>query len=186
MKFNDFLQLRALNRLKQIYRYSSNGTRKESVAEHTWACLYLAHWYFVNVEHSLDEQRCYELLMYHDLPEIITGDTPIHPDVDRSNKSVEDYSAVQELRNIIPDSFSVVIDTVLEYLKQESTEARFAKAIDKLEAQLHEVDYPDDWYGYSVEFINEAVRDDIAVDPFLLELYDLLIKKLSEEGYFDE
>jgi len=70
---------RILNGLKSAYRLNKVGERRESAAEHSWSCLLLADPFLSSCEEPLDRLKVYELLLYHDVVEIIVGDSPLQP-----------------------------------------------------------------------------------------------------------
>lgn len=72
-------KLRKFYHLKNVDRDAVVGKRKESSAEHSWSTLILAD-YFLNImnDKSLNRLKVYELLLYHDIVEIESGDIPIH------------------------------------------------------------------------------------------------------------
>ena len=79
-------KIKKLYELKKIYRSTKVENRFESSAEHSWSCLILAD-YFINKYHlNINKQKVFELLLYHDLVEIETGDTPLTPNINFENK----------------------------------------------------------------------------------------------------
>ncbi|MBQ1203418.1 MAG: HD domain-containing protein, partial [Loktanella sp.] len=70
-----------LSRMKNIYRWAlMRNTRLENVSEHCHEVAVLAHVLalLTNRHHGgqVDVQRCVMLAVYHDTPEILTGDMP--------------------------------------------------------------------------------------------------------------
>ena len=73
----DILKLKRINKLKFVERRNSVGERKESPAEHSWSCLIIADYFIDKIKQKLDKLKVYNLLIYHDLVEIESGDIPI-------------------------------------------------------------------------------------------------------------
>lgn len=183
MEINKF---RIFNKLKSIYRFNSVDNRKESSAEHSWSCLILADYFLTSMkDHNLDRMKVYELLMYHDVVEIEAGDSPLLPGTSRENKKEKEEMAARILSKKLPGSlqekYMLLFD---EFEEQETKEAMFAKAIDALDSQIHELDYKEDWEGWTKEFLVNQKRDLLLEFPELLKVFDELIDYLDREGYF--
>ena len=98
----DIHKFRIFNKLKTVYRFSSVENRKESTAEHSWSCLILADFFLSRINFNLDRLKVYELLMYHDVVEIEAGDSPLHPNIKRVNKSEKEKKAMKLLHKELP------------------------------------------------------------------------------------
>lgn len=133
-----------LSRMKYISRWAlMRNTRDESVHEHSFDVAVLAHALAelhnrrfggrVNVE------KCVLQAMYHDAPEIFTGDMPTpvkydNDDIRRAYQQVERLSA-EKLLAMLPDDLQEVYRPLL-LPDETSEEARIVKAADKLSALL--------------------------------------------------
>ena len=71
-----------------------------------------------------------------------------------------------------------------EFEKGESREAKFAKAIDALDPIIHELDYKEDWEGWSEEFLKKKKGRFFAEFPCLQRAFEEVLSVLKEEGYF--
>jgi putative hydrolase of HD superfamily len=129
-----------VDRLKAVLRQSPLACveRLENDAEHSW---HLALMVLVLAEHSdetIDVRRTVELVLVHDLVEIYAGDTPLYgrssTDVDKHQR---EERAGAELFAVLPndqaDQFHALWD---EFEACVTAEARFAKAMDRLEPTL--------------------------------------------------
>jgi putative hydrolases of HD superfamily len=153
----DIHKFRIFNKLKSVYRFNSVDDRKESSAEHSWSCLILADYFITKHKLSIDRLKIYELLMYHDVVEIETGDLPLHPDIARTDKKEKEKIAKKLLHDKLPEPLNdKFIELFTEFEEQNTKESRFAKAIDALEAEIHELDYKEDWKGWTEEFLRES------------------------------
>lgn len=70
-----------LSRMKYITRWAlMRNTRQENICEHSYDVAVLAHALAVLTNRRfggrVDEGRCVLLALYHDAPEILTGDMP--------------------------------------------------------------------------------------------------------------
>lgn len=130
-------QLREGYKMKRILRYKTRRdftVHSESDAEHVFALIYLAH-YFVRAEPaatSLDAEKLYSLLLFHDFPEIKYGDINTYEKTASDEEREKD--AAQEVFASLPEQLQKVgYDCWREYEEQKSPEAHFAYALDKVE-----------------------------------------------------
>ena len=182
---DEILKLTKINQLKQTYRMSSVGDRKESAAEHTWSALMLADYFFDKIEQQLDRLKVFELLLYHDVVELEANDTPLHPEVDPGNKEEREREAAKVLKEVLPmgNRFFTLFH---EYEAKESLEAQYAVAIDKLDSIIQELDYKEDWKGWSRTFLLEKKEHFFMPFPQLHKIFLELIDYLEQEGYFSQ
>jgi putative hydrolase of HD superfamily len=174
-----------LEKLKSVYRYSTVDNRKESVAEHTWASLALADQLLEKTDSQLDKLKVYDLLLYHDAVEIITGDAPIHPEIDSSGKyEAENNGAILLSQKLSPETKNKYLDLFNEFQECKTREAKFAKAIDSLEADIHELDYKQDWQGWTKEYHISKKADLFKDFPFLEEIFKEMVEYLDANGYY--
>ena len=180
-------KFRTFNRLKSIYRFCSVGERKETTAEHTWACLMLADFFLTKYNFDLDRLKVYELLMYHDVVEIEAGDTPLHPNINSDGKKEKEEKAAEELKKLLPEHQSKKFELLFdEYENQKTKEARFAKAIDALEAVIHELDYKTDWKDWTKEFLIEKKEKYFEEFSEIKISFNDIVCFLEDNGYFNQ
>ncbi len=142
-------RIRRLYVLKETMRYFSKrdtSIHTESVAEHLFGMQVIAQ-YFLPLEdpnYSLDRYRINELILYHELGEIETGDIPmaIKTDQDREFERGAAERVAQSLPSHIRD---LAWQRYVEYEDRTSPEAVFTFAVDKIEPifqMLHPLGYP--------------------------------------------
>lgn len=187
MKMEEIIKLRKLYGLKKVYRANSVENRKESSAEHSWSCLILAD-YFLNItDIKLDRLKVYELLMYHDVIEIEAGDTPLHKEEERKNQREKELKALNKLKHEIPRELKTkFVNLVNEFEENKTKEAKFAQAIDKLDAQIHELDYKKDWKGWTEEFLRAEKEIYFKEFPKIKQAFEKITDYARENGYFDQ
>lgn len=201
--FEDFLKIREFYKLKGVARMSSNEyfdlhsgygvKRHETSAEHVYSCLKLADFFLSSFSEfeSLDRVKIYEMLMYHDDCEIEVGDVCISKEELKVEVESEDeLKGVKELSLKVPKVLSEkFVDLDLEFRGLESEEARFCKVIDKIDAMVHELDYPQDWgssKGFGREDVIRYHRRFFEFSPVFVEVFDCLLGFLEENNFFDE
>lgn len=134
-----------LSRMKNIYRWAlMRNTRRENIAEHSYEVAVLTHALALihnNLgESPVDPARCVMLAMYHDVPEILTGDMPTpvkygNPVIREAYRQVE-QSACDRLVEMLPADLQGEYRPLLEEGDTESVEHRLVKAADKLSALI--------------------------------------------------
>jgi putative hydrolase of HD superfamily len=183
---NKIHQFRIFNKLKSVYRFSSVDSRKESSAEHSWSALVLADFFLSQGNYNLDRLKIYELLMYHDVVEIEAGDTPLHPEINSAGKKDRERAAAESLENKLPEPLNRKFKKLFQEFEEGATiEARFANAIDALDADIHELDYKEDWKGWTKEFTLQKRAPLFVGFPELKDAFEAILNYLVEEKYFD-
>lgn len=134
-------KVQTLYTLKRVIRYNHSRTIEadaESDAEHIFGMHCLVD-YFLPLESDsdkLDHDRICTMVQYHDMNEIITGDTiGYHKSPsDQANEHIATKQVLNQLPEIMRATIKAAID---EYENQTTREARFAKALDKIEPFFH-------------------------------------------------
>lgn len=134
-----------LSRMKYINRWGlMRNTIPENIAEHSLEVGMIAHALAVinNIyfKGDINPDRVAVLAMYHDVPEIITGDlpTPIKyfaPEIRESYKKVED-TAIEKLLNSLPDGMRETYKDIFISLEEDEQYHLFVKAADKISALI--------------------------------------------------
>jgi putative hydrolase of HD superfamily len=122
------------DRLKLVSRrsYTSDGTRRENSAEHSW---HFALGVLLMREYGgeFDVFRAMQMAIIHDLVEIDAGDTFVYDNVHQESKVERENAAADRLFGLLPDDLNAEFRAVWEEFERgESAEARFALAIDRL------------------------------------------------------
>jgi 5'-deoxynucleotidase YfbR-like HD superfamily hydrolase len=170
---------------KEVYRAAQIGTRQESVCEHIGSMLTLARWFMRTYDMKLDLGRVVDIICYHDLPELESGDTPIIPGVDnRAEKETREASAAMIIsERMTPSEGSHFLSTLAEYKEGKTREAKFVRAIDKLDADLQFLGNKDAWKAWSDEFYRSKREPYYREVPEISEFYDNLLNYLRSDGY---
>lgn len=100
----------------------------ESDADHSFSLTLLA---LLLAPPELNRCRCMELALIHDLPEIIVGDITPEETTDYSAKAEKEKKAMQQIAHQLERPELMALFT--EYEAQQTLEARFIKALDKLD-----------------------------------------------------
>ncbi len=180
-------QLRKLYHLKHVERMNSVLGRKESSAEHTWSCLILADYFLNQMNEKIDRLKVYELLLYHDVVEIEAGDIPIHHVKERENKKEKEQKAFEKVKKDFPPELKEKFTKLFkEFEEQKTKEAKFARAVDRLDALIHEMDYKEDWKGWTEKQVRKFYEEEIKDFPIIKEAFEKILKYVVEEGYYEQ
>jgi putative hydrolase of HD superfamily len=128
-----------VDRLKTVLRASTLAAadRRENDAEHSWHLALMVPVLAEYADEPIDVGHTIRLVVVHDLVEIYAGDTPLYDDAARTSQVERELAAADKLFGLLPPDqageFRALWD---EFEARETPEARFAKAIDRLEPNL--------------------------------------------------
>jgi putative hydrolases of HD superfamily len=140
--FFEFIGL--ANRLKETYRFSEvpkiRGT--ESSADHSWRLALAAIALHKELKLALDMEKALKIAIIHDLAEAITGDIDIRLLKNNEKKAMEKHDNEKKAMELICKSLSKAARDEIQGLWREyegsgSKEAKYIKALDKIEGLMH-------------------------------------------------
>jgi putative hydrolase of HD superfamily len=125
------------DKLKQVIRrnWLTDDSRRENTAEHTWHSILAAMLFFEYADNKeeLDLLQIIRMITLHDLVEIEAGDTFIFDEEANRNKFDRENQAAKKLFKLLPyDQGKEYYELWLEFEKEETPNAIFAAAIDKI------------------------------------------------------
>ncbi|MAZ56671.1 hypothetical protein CL653_02685 [bacterium] len=134
-------KIQYLYKLKYEIRYDQNREDKdytESVAEHIYGMHILATYFLPleNPKRDWNRQKIYEMITWHDMDEVETGDmigymkTP----ADRARETEAMKVVLQKSPAHLQDYMTILLG---EYESLSSNEAKFVKALDRVEPLFH-------------------------------------------------
>jgi len=180
--------------LKRTIRYNSErqtGVHTESVAEHVFALIYLAH-YFLQLEEkgkTLNAQKVYDIFLFHDFGEIKYGDIVSYFKTDEHRAQEEE--AAKEIFASLPESLQKMgYDNWLEYEKHTTPEGKFCYALDKIEPLFELLDPVNEksvrrlktTYDLHVSYKFKATEE----YPLMRRFNEVLSKDMKDRGVFWE
>lgn len=128
-----------LDKAKQIMRqtYLADGSRKENDAEHSW---HLALMAFVLAEYAnepVDVCKVMKMVMLHDIIEIDAGDTYAYDTTGNASKRQRELQAAERIYRLLPADQAAEYRSLWdEFEAMETSEAKFANTLDKLQPLL--------------------------------------------------
>jgi putative hydrolases of HD superfamily len=147
----------AVDRLKTVIRANriADASRRENTAEHSW---HLALFALVLQEHAagtIDTWRVVQMLLIHDLVEIECGDTSLFDAEGALDQADRERLAADKIFGLLPTNQGETLRSMWEEFEAaETADARFAKALDRLQPILldHAVG-GGTWIDYGVDVI---------------------------------
>jgi putative hydrolase of HD superfamily len=138
---NNFIDFhKKTEKLKTTTRHSwlSDKKRQESVAEHSWMLCLLAMLLSDQLDKKINLLKVLKMVTVHDLAESVTGDIPSHEVSTRQeNKLESERRAFLSLANSLPtEKSNEIISLWEEFEKNETPEANFTNALDKIEVLM--------------------------------------------------
>lgn len=128
------------DRLKTVLRQSTltDRSRRENSAEHSW---HLALMVLVLAEHAppgTDLGRVMAMVVLHDLVEIDAGDLSVYaPDADQARQQEAERAAADRLYPLLPPAQASALRALWDEFEERVTvEAKFARALDRLQPML--------------------------------------------------
>jgi putative hydrolases of HD superfamily len=167
-------EIKYLFKQKEIERSVQINNRFETVGEHIYGCLILSE-YFLDKESlkHINKERVFQILLFHDILEIETGDVSTYDKTEDDQERERGF--LDDVSNKIPVSMKPLFQSVnQEYEEQQTVEAKFCKAIDRLEPNIQLVDQRD-WVlskGITREKTDNIKLKCIEEFPDLLAVYN--------------
>jgi putative hydrolase of HD superfamily len=127
------------HRLTSVVRVNRllDGTRGETSAEHSWHLALAAIALAPEVAPDVDLSKVVTMLLIHDLPEVYAGDVPIYDEAARRAIAEAEAEAAGKLFGTLPsEQATQMLALWHEFERAETGDARFAKAIDRLQPLL--------------------------------------------------
>lgn len=128
-----------IDQLKQVLRQSllTGDRRRENDAEHSWHLCLMA---VVLAEYAADEIDLFstlKMLVIHDLVEIDAGDTFAYDTEAHADKEEREQEAAERIFNLLPSDQARELRNLWdEFERQQTPEARYAAALDRLQPML--------------------------------------------------
>lgn len=183
--------LNRINHLKTIRRYKSSLSQNgDTVADHSWRLTLMVFIIGNELRSPVNIGHAMKIALVHDLAEIKTDDIDAYEVIKKRVKIEDKQKKEVEAMKEIVDGISFgqeIYDLWDEFEKQETLEAKFVKALDKIEAFLHldeagtgvyvPAEFHGDYADAAVENFDKAVRN----FPLLKTILDPVKKNLKQK-----
>lgn len=175
--------IKEIDKIKFIQRKTRliNSDRPENDAEHSW---HLAMMAIVLAEHAkvpVDVLKVVKMVLIHDIVEIDAGDTFIYDTSKSHVNSVDERRAAQRIFGILPrEQADVLIALWDEFEAGETPEARFARAMDRLEPLLQNTsNNGGTWREFDVDYATVYAKKKV-IEEGSESLWEFALKLLDE------
>jgi putative hydrolase of HD superfamily len=123
------------DQLKRVLRRTSliGGDRLENTAEHSWHFALMALTLAEHAPVALDLTRVLKIALIHDLVEIDAGDSFVYDTSAMADKAEREEAAAERIFGLLPADQATEYRALWdEFEAQETSEAKFAAAVDRL------------------------------------------------------
>jgi putative hydrolase of HD superfamily len=124
-----------IDKIKQIFRRTKlfDQSRVENDAEHSWHLAMMAITFSDYANEEVDLLRVIKMVLIHDIVEIDAGDYIVYTNKGNEKKQKE-VEGANRIFNILPKELAnELLSLWFEFEKNETSDAKFANAIDRLE-----------------------------------------------------
>lgn len=128
-----------VDKLKTVLRQSplAAADRRENDAEHSWHLALMVMTLAEYADEPIDVGHTMKLVVVHDLVEIYAGDTPLYDTEAGVSQQEREEAAADRLFGLLPEDAGRSLRALFdEFEARETPEARFAKAMDRLQPLL--------------------------------------------------
>lgn len=172
------------DQLKSVLRGSRNiaSDRFENSAEHSWHIMLYAWVLGEHADNDIRIDRVLQMLLLHDIVEIDAGDHPIHGQVDHAAQAAKEKAAAARLFGLLPSPQSAAFaDLWREFEAAESPDARFAKAVDRFQTPIANLENGGgSWVDYNVTYAQIESRVRPAIEKGAPKLWHWLQPQLAD------
>lgn len=129
-----------VEKLKRVLRktFLLDASRQENDAEHSWELALMAIVLAEHADENLDTLRALKMILIHDIVEIDAGDTFIYDEAALMDQEARERIAADRIFGLLPDEQATDFRNLWdEFEARQSAEARFARAMDRLQPLLH-------------------------------------------------
>ncbi len=179
-----------IDKLKQVWRQTPllDNSRKENDAEHSWQLAMMAIILAEYASNDIDILIVLKMLLIHDIVEIDAGDNPAYSNVSVMEQRAAEEKAADRLFGLLPENLASEFRHLWEEFESQKTpNAKFAKAMDRLQPFLHNY-FTNGQMWLRHEIVKDQVikRMEIVKDGSLVlhELINEMIKDGQEKGCF--
>jgi putative hydrolases of HD superfamily len=130
-------------RLRGVQRQTmlADLTRRENSAEHSWHLAVLAIALAEYAPPGTDLGRVMAMLIVHDIVEVDAGDLSVYAaEPEQASQEAAEQAAAERIFGLLPlDQASAVHGLWIDFEERGSPEARFARALDRLQPMLENI-----------------------------------------------
>ncbi len=186
-----FIEIEAL---KKTFRYSTLPENvRDSSADHSWKLAFMSSILDGEIT-GINSYRAVQICLVHDLAEAVTGDIDsyriLQGEITKEQKHKMEEEVVRSIKNKIPSVGNLIYNLWKEFEDNTTPEARYAHAMDKIEALIHLLHVrciareDNEQAGLTAKYADNAVKEFPQLQP-LLDNIKLRLKKNSKSRVFN-
>jgi putative hydrolase of HD superfamily len=192
MNFEHLLQqvafIHEIDKVKYIQRKSRlfNSDRNENDAEHSWHIAVMAMVLAGHSNEPIDTLKVIKMLLIHDVVEIDAGDVFLYDTVLNHTNTEAERKAAERIFGLLPTEQAEEFTAIWEEFEAgETPEAKFARAMDRLEPLLQDVSNNGlVWRENNIKY-EQVIQKNIIIQHGSQTLWDFgksLIDEITEKG----
>lgn len=177
-----------IDKLKYILRKTKlfNSDRPENDVEHSWHLAMIAMVLSEHVNHPVDLLKVMKMLLIHDVVEIDAGDVFFFDKTQSHDNRPEEYAAAKRIFGLLPQDQAQELESLwIEFEECKTNDAKFAKAIDRLEPMLqNRSNKGGTWMEYDVSY-QDVLDSKLIMKEISTPLWEYtkeLLQKSVDEG----
>ncbi|OON86826.1 hydrolase [Oribacterium sp. C9] len=181
-----------IDKEKNIFRQThlSGHGRNENDAEHAWHMAIMAYLLKEYANEKVDIARVMIMCLIHDIVEIDAGDTYAYDSAGLATQKAREDAAKERIFSILPEDQKKELTALFdEFEENETSEARFAHAMDNLQPlTLNNSNDGGDWREHNVtsEQVYGRQKKTKLGSEKLYELTDEILKEHIKKGNIRE
>jgi putative hydrolase of HD superfamily len=178
-----------IDKLKRVLRQTllTDSSRQENSAEHSWHLTVMAIVLTEYARSDVNVLHVIKMLLIHDLVEIDAGDTFCYDVQGNQDKAERESRAATRLFGQLPFEQATELRSLWEEFEaQQTLEAQFATALDRLQPLLHNQQTSGGtWriHGITLDKVMERMKPIKTGAPLLWPLVQQILKECVKAGY---
>lgn len=179
--------VKEIDKIKYIERRTKllNSDRRENDAEHSWHLAMMAIALAEHANEPVDVLKVIKMVLIHDIVEIDSGDIFIYDTQKNHTNTNEELKAANRIFGILPeDQAEELIALWTEFEMGETSDARFARTLDRLEPLLQNASNGGGtWKEFDVDYIKVVDKKEVmkygseAIWEYAKQLIDESVEK---------
>ena len=181
--------IKEIDKIKYIQRRTKliNSDRCENDAEHSWHLAVMALILASHADTPVDVLKVVKMVLIHDIVEIDAGDVFIYDTTKSHTNTVDETAAAERIFGLLPEEQAQDYITVWkEFEEGQTNEAKFARAMDRLEPLLqNNSNEGGTWREFDVDYTTVYNKKKIIGESSssLWEFADKVLNESVEKGY---
>ncbi len=182
-----------IDALKKTMRFSTCPENvRDSSADHSWKLAFMAAFLGLEIK-DVNASHAVQICLAHDLAEYLAGEIDsyriVRGEMTKKQKYQMEEKAMQEIAAKAPGIGPIIYDLWIEFEKSQTPEAKYANALDKIEALTHMLKEKyiaredNDEAELTATYADKAVQEFPQLKPLLAVIKSRLKQEFQKQGY---